>query len=103
APHAAPPRGATSAVMGGKIKAVIALVAGDGLATDRQAQRVEGREHELELAQVGAMLFSVAILEQAVLLDIVVVNAEAGAVEAYGLGGQAVDAQPAPDQGGIER
>ncbi len=101
--HGAAAQGRDRRIIGGHIQAVIGVVARDGLATDWQPKRVEGGEHELELAQVGAMILAVAMLEQAVGRHVVVVDADAGAVQTHRFAGQAVDAHPALQQGGIER
>ncbi len=95
--------GRDGGVIRGDVQAVIAGIPSDGLATDRQSQRVERGQHKLELAQIGPMLFAVAMLEQAIVRNVVMVDADAGAVQAHRVGGQAIDAHSALEQGRVER
>ncbi len=89
-------------VIGRHVHPVIAFVSGDRLAADRQPERVKRGQHQLELAQVGAMVLTPAMLEQAVGFPIVVVDAHAGAVQPHSFGRQVIDPHSALEQGGIE-
>jgi len=80
--------------VGRDVQRVISTVAGQGLAAQRQAQWVEGSQHGLELRQIWSVVFAVATLQQLARRTEVVVDADRAAVEADGVGGQAVDADP---------
>ena len=88
--------------VGRDIQAVISALPSDGLTADRQAQGVEAGQHSFELAQVGTMIFAMTKLQQTVGRDRVVIDADAGTVQAKRLGGQVVDADPALEEGSIQ-
>jgi len=94
-------------LIGGDIQPIIGAVAGHGLAHQRQAQRIERRQHGFALAQVGAMVCAVTLVEKALVGCDVVIHTDTGTVQAQGLGGQALDTYPFPQhrplQGGLGR
>ena len=94
-------------LIGGDIQPIIGAVASHGLAHQRQAQRIERRQHGFELSQVGALVFAVALVEKALIGRGVVIHTDTGTIQAHGLGRQAIDPHPflqhRPIQGGLGR
>ena len=73
-----------------------------GLAHQWQAQRIKRRQHRFKLSQVGAMIFAVALMQEAIAVHRVVIDTDTGAVKAHRIGGQAVHPYPALEQGLVE-
>jgi hypothetical protein len=83
------------------IQRVVSALPGQHIAGQRQAQGIQGRQHDLELRQVRAVVFAVTKLEQTLCRHTPVATA-ARAVQAHAFRAQVVDPHQLPDQGRLE-
>lgn len=83
---------------GRQIEPIIGSLPGDDLRGDWQTQRIQSREHHLELRQVGTMVFAVAQLEQPSFRHRPIPT-DRGTIDPHPFGRQVVD----PDELSVQR
>jgi hypothetical protein len=86
------------------VQRVVSTVAGHCLAAKGQPQRVEGGKHDFELSKIRAIVLAVASLQQTALFSgiEIMIDGDAGRVEANSVSWQTVEADPTMGEGGVK-
>ena len=101
--HLRCPQRADRRIVRRDVQPIIRAMARHRLADQRQPQGVERRQHRFELPQVGPMVLTVPLLQQAVGGRWLVIDTDTRTVETDRISGQTIDPHPLLEHRGVQR